>query len=229
MLIKSTLIAEGSGSLAGAVWSHNRGGQYLRQRVVPTDPATERQITLRNAMSTLSNYWTDILTPTLRETWNLYASNVVMHNALGDPIYLTGQQHFLRANLPRIQASIVIIATAPAIFDLGTYSMPSINEISAGTATIKIAFSNTDGWCGQDGFGLVYAGRPQNPSIGFFKGPFRYAGKIVGAVVPPTSPQTFPFPFPLAITQIAWAHLRIIQTDGRLSPKIILGPETIIL
>ena len=47
MLFKGTIGAAYSGKIGGVVASHNRGGQYFRQHVIPTDPATGLQSTMR--------------------------------------------------------------------------------------------------------------------------------------------------------------------------------------
>ena len=43
-----------SGSSGGVTASHNRGGYYLRQRVVPSDPASTLQLKVRSAMTRTS-------------------------------------------------------------------------------------------------------------------------------------------------------------------------------
>jgi hypothetical protein len=83
---------------------------------------------------------------------------------------------------------------------------------------LTIAFTNTDEWATAVGGSLlVYAGRPQNPSVNFFKGPYRFAGRINGAVVPPTSPLTVPAPFVFQQTQREHVQFRAVGADARIS------------
>jgi hypothetical protein len=54
-------------------------------------------------------------------------------------------------------------------------------------------------------------------SVNFFKGPYRYAGRINGAVSPPVSPQNVTWPFVVAVGQKVFAQFRCILADGRVS------------
>lgn len=228
MLFQSPVYSKASGSIAGITYSHNRGGMYARARATPTDPSSGRQQIIRGIMSFLSSYWIDTLSQLQRDAWNQYGDNVDMTNRLGETIKLSGQQHFLRSNVGCVQAGIAVNPTAPTIFNLGTYTPPTISEANA-DEEIDVAFNAADPWAIADGgFLLVYVGSPQSPGIGYFKGPWRYGGKVVGAVIPPTSPEEIESPFVLNIDQKLWLKCRVVQVDGRVSNPIYLGPETVV-
>ncbi len=146
MLFTSPLLSQASGSLAGLTFSHTRGSKYVKARTTPTNPNSQRQGIVRAAMGVLSPYWGQELTQAERDAWRLYAANVPSSNALGETIHLTGQQHFMRINIPRIQIGEAILDTAPTIFDLGTFTAPTIVDITSGTQLITIAFDNGDDW-----------------------------------------------------------------------------------
>ena len=76
MLFQGPLISAASGSLGGLTASHNAGGNYLRARVVPTDPQSPRQVSLRQIVGTLSNRWVNTLSQLQRDAWETYAQNV---------------------------------------------------------------------------------------------------------------------------------------------------------
>lgn len=227
MLFTSPVYSQASGSIAGITYGHGRSGMYTRARVTPTNPDSERQRTVRHAVATLMPYWGQELDAGQRSAWNLYAANVPWTNALGQTIFLTGHQHFLRCNAPRIQAAIAIVEEAPKIYDLGTFTAPTIASL-VDTPLISINFDNTDDWAtAVGGHMLVWAGKSIGPGRTFYRGPWRYAGRVNGAVEPPASMQSFPAPWPYALLNIAWIKCRIIQVDGRLSMPIVLGPATI--
>jgi hypothetical protein len=72
-----------------------------------------------------------------------------------------------------------------------------------------------------------YISRPQNITKNFFRGPYRYAGKIEGdSVTPPTSPATLVSDFPYAAGQRAFLRVRVSRADGRLSNVQYAGPVT---
>lgn len=61
-----------SGKMAGMVFSHNRVGQYIRQYVIPTDPATVAQIQARSKFGNQASNWHS-LTDTAKSLWNNFA------------------------------------------------------------------------------------------------------------------------------------------------------------
>jgi hypothetical protein len=79
-------------------------------------------------------------------------------------------------------------------------------------------FTNTDTWATAVGGALlVFMSRGQSPTINSFKGPYRFAGKVAGAVSPPTSPQNITSPFTLAATQRVFVRFIAVTADGRVS------------
>ncbi len=227
MLFTSPVYSQASGSIAGITFSHNRGGMYTRARVTPTDPSSSRQQIMRAAMGVLAPYWGETLTQVQRDAWDLYGDNVPWINPLGATIFLTGQQHFLRTNTIMLQIEENIQPVAPTVFDLGTFTLPTINTaLEAGT--FGIAFDNTDAWAnGTGGFMLTYGGKTQGPGRAFYRSPWRFAAKVIGDVVPPASPVVIPSPYPLSADNLLWVRIRIVQIDGRISLPVILGPKTI--
>lgn len=222
MLVQSQVVAAGSGSMGGLTWSHNRGGQYVRSRVVPTNPRTSFQDTVRNTMSYLAAYWRDILTEAQRAGWATYAANVPVVNRLGATIFLTGQNMFIRSNAPRISNTAgtinTLIATAPSIFNLGEVGQTALTNVDASSNNASINFDANDDWVSEDGAAMfVYLSRPLDPSINFFKGPYRLAGEILGDSTPPTPPGTVTLPFPVVAGQRVFARVRVTRADGRLS------------
>lgn len=229
MLFTSPVFSQASGSIAGITFSHNRGGMYTRARVTPTDPSTALQQIMRAAMGVLAPFWGQTLTQLQRDAWDLYADNVPWINPLGQTIFLTGQQHFLRINTVRIQIGLAILDTAPSIFDLGTFTAPTINF--AGTApSLSINFTTTDAWANAvGGFMLFYAGRAQGPGRKFYRGPWRFGDLITGDPVPPTSPAVIAVSQVWPVGSFIWTQVRVIQVDGRMSLPVILGPQIVIL
>lgn len=218
MKIVSPLMSKASGSLAGMTASHNKGGMYLRQRATPTNPNSPQQQIIRGFVNQLANLWVDTLTSAQRKSWDDYAVAVGVIDTVGNTIYLTGLNHYLRSNVPRLQDGLDRVDDAPTIFNLGDFTEPTI-AASEATQQISIAFENTDDWANEDGSAmLVNISRPQNNSINFFKGPYRHAGSVLGnSTTPPTSPETLGTPFAFVTGQRVFGHLRVTRADGRLS------------
>lgn len=219
MLFKSALMTAGSGKIKGIVASHNKGGQYFRGLTIPTNPNTARQQAVRNAMSALSTAWVQTLTSSQRAGWQAYADNISWTNALGDTIQISGINAYVGCNTPRLQGSAARVDTAPTVFDRGNFTLP-VATITAASATLSLAFTNSDAWANEvGGYLFVYASKPQNASIGSFSGPYQFLGKVSGAGTPPTSPASFTMP-QVAGPVGSKVFLRFVtsRADGRLSP-----------
>jgi hypothetical protein len=191
---------------------------YARARAIPADPGTIQQGAVRQIVAQLAVAWSATLTAPQRLAWNTYGAQVTLPDSFGDQRNVAGIAHYMRCNVPRMQASVARLDVAPVNFNLGAYTAPNLTTVSVATQLASIAFTNADGWASAvGGYMLVYLSMPQNPGINFFKGPYRFAGKITGAVAPPVSPQTFAVPWPVSLGQLSYAQLRVIQVDGRVS------------
>ena len=218
MLFKSAIITSASGSVGGITASRNKGGMYFRARAIPTDPASEFQVVVRNAQAQIAARWNDVLTQIQRDAWQVYADNVTLPNPLGDQRNISGIAMYSRSNVIRLQASLPVVDDGPTVFSLPSFSDPSVDAFDAAGDTYDIAFDPTDAWATEDDAGmLVYSSRPQNPGIQFFKGPYRFAALIAGAVTPPTSPETINSPFPYVDGNKLFFQTRVSTADGRLS------------
>jgi len=215
MLIKSALLTDASGSIGGMTASRNKGGLYLRSRVVPTNPNSSQQQTLRTAMSDLANRWNDTLTQAQRDDWDTYADNVTLPNALGDQKNVSGIAMYIRSNVPRIQIGSPIVDAGPTVFNLGSFTEPVITATAP--SSLSVVFLNSDLWANEDDSSMqIFASRGQNPAIKYFKGPYRLAGTIAGdAGTPPTSPAAITAPFVLTAGQIVFLKVNVTRADGR--------------
>lgn len=219
MKFKSQVVTQASGSIGGTTYSHNRGGMYMRSRAVPTNPNSPQQQAVRTAVAALVSAWNNVLTAPQRLVWDTYAANTPVLNALGEPINAGGLGMYIRGNVPAIQAGLARIDDGPTVFNTGEYTEPVVGTISAAAGTMSLAFTATDAWANEDGAAmLVLASRGQNPSINYFKGPYRFAAAILGdSTTPPTSPEVVTLPFAVAVDQKVFSQVRVVRADGRLS------------
>lgn len=206
-----------SGSLAGITASHNRGGPYFRSRAIPVNPNTTFQQTVRGNMAQLANLWLNTLTEAQRDAWDEYALNVLIPNAIGEPRNVGGLGMYQRSNTPRLQASLPRVDAAPTIFNLGDFTNPTIASVTAATDLLSLNFTDTDDWANEDDAAmLVYTARGQNPSINFFKGPYRFAASIDGdGITPPVSPASIALAFGVAVGQRVFIRVNVTRADGR--------------
>lgn len=218
MKFTSALVSGASGSIRGMTASHNRGGQYLRGRTIPTNPNSVFQQAVRNNLSVLQTRFLSTLTAAQRLAWTTYAQNTPVTDSLGNSIKLTANQWYIACNSLRLQAGIAVVDAGPTTFGLPTFTTPVPTIVAAGT-TVSMAFTNTDSWATAVGGALlIFASRPQNPTVNFFKGPYRFAGKVLGAVTPPTSPAVITLPFPIGpVGSKMYFRAVAVGVDGRKS------------
>lgn len=217
MKFKSQLVTQASGSIGGFTASHNRGGLYLRARSIPVNSNTSFQQTVRNLMSQLTSRWVNTLTQAQRDAWSVYADQVLITDALGEPRKLPPLAMYCRSNIARGQAGLGIVDDGPTVYTLPTLT-PLTLAVDATADEADVGYDNGDDWATADGGGLIIAiSRPQNVSIGYFNGPYRFAGLVAGAATPPTSPATLALPFPVSDGNKVFMQARATLADGRLS------------
>jgi hypothetical protein len=212
-------VVQMSGSIGGTTYGRNRYGNIARARTTPVNANTARQSAIRAIMSSVSQSWFSILTASQRAAWGVYASNVAATNKLGEVIYLSGYNQFIKSNVAAQNAGLAAISDAPTIFTLPGEDTSFAVEISVASQELSVTVDDTDDWLDEVGGAIiVQMGMPQNDSIEFFGGPYRHADSIDGdATTPPTIPAIIACPFPVAADQKVWTRGRIIRADGRLS------------
>jgi len=208
-----------SGSAGGNTYARNRFGYYVRNRTRPVNPNTARQNTVRQALAELTQRWSQVLTSAQRDAWNLYGQNTLMTNRLGAPIHPTGFNHYLRSNIPALQAGLDVVDDGPTIFELPEQDSSLAVTASEATQKISVAFNDALDWANEDdGAMITYGGSPRNAQRGFFAGPYRFMDVIAGAALaPPATPDVEDSPFAITQGQRLWVQARIRRADGRLS------------
>ena len=212
-------IVQMSGAIAGDVFARNATCNYVRARTKPTNPNTEHQQKIRGSIAVLCARWSTVLTAAQRAAWGVYASNVVMKNKLGESVYLSGFNHYIRSNIIAESLAETIVDAGPVIFELPGKDPTLSVSASEATQELTIGFDNTLPWAVEDG-GHIYffQGLPQNAQRNYFGGPWRFFGYRVG-VDPggPVEPYVNTGVFAVAEGQHQWVYARIRRADGRLS------------
>ena len=129
------------GSIGGNTFSHNRGGDYVRRRVSPTNPNSTRQQTMRTFLGSLAALWGSTLTPAERGQWNTWADNQNKEGPLGNSISLTGINAFVWLNCHLLDSGDARI-DAPPVIVAPTGLLTLSVDISALT-TADVTFTGT--------------------------------------------------------------------------------------
>jgi hypothetical protein len=238
-LFKSQVLTQASGSVGGLTYTRARGGLVMRARAVPTDPNTGRQGAARAALTGAVTSWLEDLTDGVRANWNLYAANVPTTNRLGDQIFLSGQNMYVRSATVKDQLSTRLGITsgaglnAPTVFDLGTFTTPTFAaDASSG---ITVTYNASDVWYEEtDAAMLIFMGKPCNPTRNYFRGPY----SLIGAIEGDPGGTGVPFVisaancaargYPLNIGQCVNLSVAVLRADNRYSTRRKLIPQIVV-
>ncbi len=212
-------ILDARGSIGGVTFSKNSTSHYMRSRVKPVNPNTERQDDVRSGVAEATTRWSQTLNNASRILWNEYAAGVTMPNVLGEAVHISGFNHYIRSNAFRISLGFAAIDAAPAIMEIPAQDPSLAIAPSAGAQQLNVSFDDTMDWANETGGVLfVHQGKPQNPQRFFFGGPYRWCTCVGGDdVTPPVTPEPAPAVFHITELQKQWIYCRIQRADGRLS------------
>lgn len=176
------IISEIRNKIAATVYTKNKAGASIRNRVTPINRRSTGQTAKRQQFSSLSAQWRG-LSQAERDSFNSGAANFPQTDNLGQTVFLTGQQLFVRlnANLLLIGASQITSCPSPTSFDVLAYTSLTA---TADDGVLSLAFSPTV----PTGFAMVVrATAPVSPGKDFVPASaFRYLQTVAAAA---TSPQ----------------------------------------
>jgi hypothetical protein len=150
------------GSVAGTVYSQNRGGLYTRNRTKPSNPNTSPQQLARLGLKSCVAAWGTTLTQTQRNGWILYAQTNPITNRIGNTVILSGLAMFERINIPLVMAggTGAMELTSP-----GAVSLLTPPTINGSTVVHKgTAFGGT----GNIDFNVTFPSLPASGDYVFF-------------------------------------------------------------
>lgn len=216
---KGTLIGAASGSVGADVFSHNRGGQYIRNRTFPVQPNTALQLAVRGVLAAINGLWSG-LSQAQRDGWDVYARQVPLANPLGVLVNVGGKNMFMRALHTRLLHGLPgASGDAPTIFTQAGLSPVGQSGVDATADTVDITFNEDDEWVNIAGGQLyLWSSSGRTTSINYFKGPYRFADNVDGsATLPPTSPVTVVLATPVLAGEKVFFRVKSNMPDGRVS------------
>jgi hypothetical protein len=226
-IFKSTILSAIRGSINGTVFSQNKSGPYTRNRSLVVNPNSPSQQFARGNLAAAAQAW-KALTEPQRETWRSYAAATPVTNRLGNTIYLSGSNMFVKTNAFRGILSLTMTPTAPVLPGLAeapiwpAANYPTLTDSgSTPPDTIKdYSFTAGVGSVSALAHYAYWISRPLSAGVSFYKGPWNYAGKNIGTVraADKTSPT------PLTLLQYYAVKVRVIDEHGRVSKEVTTAP-----
>jgi hypothetical protein len=213
------LVGQLSGRVAGVVFSHNRGGAYVRNGPSPINPDTEYQRTVRNALATASTRWNDPAF-TYRGAWKSWAQNNPIRNRIGESIRLQGNAAFVECNARLVQTGTAVVDTPPVVSAPGGL-LTITPTLSIAVSTFQLAFTATPPAAGMRVW--VAGCLITSPGVEFVKNKLRHFITGVAAAASPLDMKTAffaRFGTPV-VGQSVWLRATILDsTNGLMSTAL---------
>ncbi len=211
-----------SGSIAGTVHSHNRAGQYTRNRRAPVQPiGTGRRAQVRAAFSAATSGYA-VLTEAQRAAWTSFSAVHPITDSLGQTVILTGQQMYVRVSATLANIGKTFSATPPA-----GGSPPDVTPITLAASVVSgLSLGFTAGVAGQTV--AVAVSQPVSPGRMFWKTfwqPMAGNGYIDAAAGPwllTSSVYNAQFGAPVIGKRI-FARVTPVSADGFNGPPVIVS------
>lgn len=228
------------GSYGSITIGRNRYGTYQRNRTVPVNPNSSRQVAARAAFRAAVNFWTTGVAPTVdRDTWETYAQAVPWLNSAGETTHLSAQAMFIRYYAAVMAAfgtpptPLTVQVTPPGIFNIGSidvvlgedgFTFDGANfEINLAIATSTNSYNVANGRL------IVEQSLPAN--IGRrFAGPRWQQVASIAMTAAATYVGTYAITdttIPAVLGQQVWFRCRGVgplASDRRVTEQVIVGP-----
>lgn len=151
------------GSIAGQVHSRNTFGNYVRQKVSPVQPRTQRQLEVRALFSQLSRRFSQVLSDDQQEAWRQAAASTPVRDVFGDSITLTGINLYTRLNSLRALMGQPPLDDPPPVEEvegLGSFRVAYLGE-----GGLEVSFAPSP--VPQGRALAIWATEPVNPGVAF--------------------------------------------------------------
>ena len=135
------IVSEIRNKIAATVYTKNRAGAAVRNRTTPINRRSVNQTTKRQQLSSLSSGWRG-LTQAQILGWNSAAPSFPQQDQLGQTIFLTGHQLYVRCNANLILIGAAQITAAPTPASFAVLAIGAFTAVGS-TGVISLAFTPT--------------------------------------------------------------------------------------
>jgi hypothetical protein len=129
------------GRIGANVYSHNKGGDYVRLGSIPTNPQSSRQQTTRTLLGNFAAMWTSTLTQAQRDAWDTYAAANPVKNSQGVDVLISGLAWYVKCNARLADAGATPV-TSPPIAAAPSGLLTVSIDLSAAT-TLDVTYTAT--------------------------------------------------------------------------------------
>ena len=139
------LTAPSSGSIAGTTFSHNRAGQYTRNRRTPVvGTRTPRQGVVKGNLAEASRAWQGLAAAD-QNAWTSFANAHPVVDSLGQSIKLTGHQYYVRCTASLLNVGALPNTSTPTSVAVTAEIINGWSVASSGAAfCVRVGSSASD-------------------------------------------------------------------------------------
>jgi hypothetical protein len=178
----SALVSDMRKKLNGSVFSHNRGGNYLRNKVTPVNPKTSYQVATRARFAQYSQNWRN-LTAAQISAWNAATPGYAKSNIFGDLKNPTGLQLYQKVNNNLIASGGTAITSPAAPKGVSVVTLTSLTY-TVGVPALSIVFAGPVPALTRV---KVFATPPMSAGINFVKSQLRLISTLAPAATSPAN------------------------------------------
>lgn len=161
-VIYTSVVAGLRGKLAGSVFGRNKGGEVVRSKVTPINPATVYQMTQRSYTSILAKAWANTLTDAQRAAWKALGQVIGQKQIWGNNLILSGIATYQRINKIILAAGASRLDNPPSSLDVPGLTTLTLTANHVGPV-LTLAFTPTP-YVTPTGL-YVFATPPLSPGI----------------------------------------------------------------
>lgn len=165
-----------SGKAGGSVYAHNRGGSYVRNFAVPSNPQTAAQAAARAAFGAFASKWR-ALAQEEQSAWRAAAENFPYIDRFGDTKIMSGENLYisLNRNLEVVGVNEMTLPPSPEGVD-GMISATVITTISDTDSSLFMSLEEVDlaGNENAETTYAIFASPAMSPGISYAKNKMRF-------------------------------------------------------
>lgn len=141
LVVPGPMAGQISGRVGSVVFSHNKGGPYIRNGTIPTTSYTEHAIAAKARMASASTAWQG-LTAAQRRSWKEWGLENPITNRVGHQITLSGISAYASINT-RLALTGSALITVPPI-DPAPLPLTALTlELDIGPGDVAMSFTRT--------------------------------------------------------------------------------------
>lgn len=206
MAIFRPIHGELRGRIGANVYSHNKGGDYVRLGTIPTNPQTTRQQTTRSQLGTAAAAWTTTLSAAQRDLWDVFAGANPIKNSLGEDILISGLAWYVKVATMLADAGQTAV-TAPPVA-AAPLAVLSLSVDMASGQTIDVTWT---GVLGAAEFLQTWVSLPVSQGSSPNQSQTRLAGYTASG---PTSPEAVTTPHGFQTGERVVCFVRVCNEEG---------------